>query len=151
MAGNQGKYQNFDPFLIPKNLWLMKQKKNLNKKKFKMADSKKLSFSKSTSLTPCWSQLVFWNIHFGIQFKLGLKFSYKLTEKKIQYQLKSVHFKKPVTRSSFLSKSVVIFNITTTNMTTLFERNENRVTGFLKWTDFIWFFFSVLTEFFFQF
>ena len=50
--------------------------------------------------------------------------------------LKSVHFKKPVTRSSFLSKSVVIFNITTTNMTTLFERNEDRVTGFLKWTDF---------------
>ena len=51
-------------------------------------------------------------------------------------QLKSVHFKKQVTRSSFLSKSVVIFNITTTNMTTLFERNEDRVTGFLKWTDF---------------
>ena len=46
--------------------------------------------------------------------------------------LKSVHFKKPVTRSSFLSKSVVIFNITTTNMTTLFERNEDRLTGFLK-------------------
>ena len=36
-------------------------------------------------------------------------------------QLKSVRFKKPVTRSSFLSKSVVIFNITITNMTTLFE------------------------------
>ena len=46
--------------------------------------------------------------------------------------LKSVHFKKPVMRSSFLSKSVVIFNITTTNMKTLFEGNENRVTGFLK-------------------
>ena len=46
--------------------------------------------------------------------------------------LKSVHFQKPVTRSSFLSKSVVIFNITITNMTTLFERNEDRVTGFLK-------------------
>ena len=46
--------------------------------------------------------------------------------------LKSVHFKKPVMRSSFLSKSVVIFNITTTNMTTLFERNEDRVTGFLR-------------------
>ena len=46
--------------------------------------------------------------------------------------LKSVHFQKPVTRSSFLSKSVVIFNITTTNMTTLFERNEDRITGFLK-------------------
>ena len=46
--------------------------------------------------------------------------------------LKSVHFKKPVTRFSFLPKSVVIFNITTTNMTTLFERNEDHVTGFLK-------------------
>ena len=50
--------------------------------------------------------------------------------------IKSVHFKKPVTRSSFLSKSVVIFNITITNMTTHFERNEDRITGFLKWTDF---------------
>ena len=47
-------------------------------------------------------------------------------------KVKSVHFKKPVMRSSFLSKSVVIFNIATTNMTTLFERNEDRVTGFLK-------------------
>ena len=45
------------------------------------------------------------------------------------HPLKSVHFKKPVTGSSFLSKSVVIFNITTTNMTTLFERNEDGVTG----------------------
>ena len=47
-------------------------------------------------------------------------------------KLKSVHFKKPVTRFLFLSKSVVIFNIITANMTTLFERNEDRVTGFLK-------------------
>ena len=47
-------------------------------------------------------------------------------------KLKSVHFKKPVTRSSFLSKSVVIFNITATNMTTLFERNEDSATVFLK-------------------
>ena len=47
--------------------------------------------------------------------------------------LKSVHLKKPVvTRFSFLSKNVVIFNITTTNMTTIFERNEDCVTGFLK-------------------
>ena len=46
--------------------------------------------------------------------------------------LKSVHFKKPVMRSSFLSKSVVIFNITTANMTTLFERNEDCETDFLK-------------------
>ena len=44
------------------------------------------------------------------------------------FELKSVHFKKPV----FLSKSVVIFKIKTTNMTTLFERTEDRVTGFLK-------------------
>ena len=51
-------------------------------------------------------------------------------------ELKSVHFKKPVTRFSFLSKSVVTFNIITTNMTTIFARNEDRVTGFLKWTDF---------------
>ena len=53
--------------------------------------------------------------------------------------LKSVHFKKPVTRSSFLSKSVVIFAdfvLISAKMTTLFERNENRVTDFLKWTDF---------------
>ena len=50
--------------------------------------------------------------------------------------LKSVHFKKSVTQSSFLSKSVVIFVIVILKMTTLFERNEDRVTGFLKWTDF---------------
>ena len=41
-----------------------------------------------------------------------------------QTNLKSIHFKKPVTRSSFLPKSVVIFNITTKNMTTLLVRNE---------------------------
>ena len=50
--------------------------------------------------------------------------------------LKSVHFKKPVTRSSFLSKRVVIFVVVILKMTTLFERNEDRVTGFLKWMDF---------------
>ena len=48
----------------------------------------------------------------------------------------SVHFKKPVTRSLFLSKSVVIFVVVILKMTTLFERNEDPVTGFLKWTDF---------------
>jgi hypothetical protein len=48
-----------------------------------------------------------------------------------RFSLKSVHFKKPVMQSSFLAKSVVIFNITTTNMTTL-ARNEDHVTGFLK-------------------
>ena len=50
--------------------------------------------------------------------------------------LKSVHFKKPVTWSSFLSKSVVIFVVVTLKMTTLFERNEGCITGSLKWTDF---------------
>ena len=50
-------------------------------------------------------------------------------------QLKSVHFEKPLTRSSFLSKSVVIFaeiKTKSAKMTTLFARNEDRVTGFLK-------------------
>ena len=49
--------------------------------------------------------------------------------------LKSFHFKKPVRRSSFLSKSVVIFTdfvLISAKMTTLFERNEDRVSGFLK-------------------
>ena len=46
--------------------------------------------------------------------------------------VKSVHFKMPVTQSSFLSKSVVIFIVVILKMTTLFERNEDRVTGFLK-------------------
>ena len=50
--------------------------------------------------------------------------------------LKSVHFKKPLNRSSFLSKSVVIFVVVILKMITLFERNEDLVTGFLKWTDF---------------
>ena len=50
--------------------------------------------------------------------------------------LKSVHFKKPVTWSSFLTKSVVIFVVIILKMTTLFGKNEDRVTGFLKWTDF---------------
>ena len=59
----------------------------------------------------------------------------------IVYLLKSVHFKKPVTRSSFLSKSVVIFAVfvlISAKMTTRFERNEDRVTDFLKWMDFSW-------------
>ena len=49
--------------------------------------------------------------------------------------LKSVHFKKPVTRFSFLAKSVVIFAEIKTKpakMTTLFARNEDCVTGLLK-------------------
>ena len=48
----------------------------------------------------------------------------------LNIELKSVHFKKPVTRSSFLSKSVVIFVVVILKMTTVFERNEDRVTGF---------------------
>ena len=57
-------------------------------------------------------------------------------------KIKSVHFKKPVTRSSFLSKRVFIFVVVILKMTTLFERNEDRVTGFLKLTDFRnWMFF----------
>ena len=47
-------------------------------------------------------------------------------------KLKSVHFEKPVTGSSFLAKSVVVFVVVILKMTTLFERNEDRVTGFLK-------------------
>ena len=49
--------------------------------------------------------------------------------------LKSVHFKKSVTRFSFLAKSVVIFTEIKTKsekMTTLFARNDDRVTDFLK-------------------
>ena len=46
-AGNQGNNQNFDPSLIPKELWLifigLKQKKKNWQIKFKMADSKKLA------------------------------------------------------------------------------------------------------------
>ena len=52
--------------------------------------------------------------------------------KRVTYKLKFVHFKNPVTRSSFLSKSVVIFVVVILKMTTLFGRNEDRVTGFLK-------------------
>ena len=48
--------------------------------------------------------------------------------------LKSVHFKKSVTRSSFLAKSVIFAGIKTKSakMTTIFARNEDRVTDFLK-------------------
>ena len=31
----------------------------------------KWNFFNYNSLTPCWSPLIFWNIHFGIHFKLG--------------------------------------------------------------------------------
>ena len=43
-AGNQGKHKNFDPSLLPKNLWLLFM--GFWKKKSEMADSKKLCFSK---------------------------------------------------------------------------------------------------------
>ena len=53
--------------------------------------------------------------------------------------LKSVHFKKPVTRISFLSK-VLSFSLKSKQSyienDNAFERNEICVTGFLKWTDF---------------
>ena len=70
-----------------------------------------------------------WLIHKGIILAKG---QLDHLHRYIVFELKSVHFKKPVTQSSFLSKSVVIFNITITNMTTQFERNEDHVTGFLK-------------------
>ena len=53
----------------------------------------------------------------------------------LHFNLKSVHFKKIVTRSSFLAKSVVIFAdfvLIPAKMTKLFARNEDRVTDFLK-------------------
>ena len=56
----------------------------------------------------------------------------------LSFLVKSVHFKKPLTRISFLSKCCHFL----WNQRKLywkwqhFERNEIRVTGFLKWTDF---------------
>ena len=59
-AGNQGKHKNFDPSLLPKNLWLLFMgfsnfffvwKKNSN-----MANSKKLHFSK-----PSFPNIFSWN------------------------------------------------------------------------------------------
>ena len=57
--------------------------------------------------------------------------------RQMKTHIKSVHF--TVTRSSICSKIVVIFVVVTLKMTTLFERNEDRVTGFLKWADFSFF------------
>ena len=52
---------------------------------------------------------------------------------KAKQNLKSVHFKKPLKRSSFLSKSVVIFtDFVLISAKALLERNEDRVTGSLK-------------------
>ena len=45
---------------------------------------------------------------------------------------KTLDLLKSVTRSSFLSKSVVIFVVVILKMATLFERNEDGVTGFFK-------------------
>jgi hypothetical protein len=45
---------------------------------------------------------------------------------------KTVPSPQPKGIKTFLSKSVVIFVIVILKMTTLFERNEDRVTGFLK-------------------
>ena len=64
-------------------------------------------------------------------FSLSSVGSY-LTQKVKKTDIKSVHFKKPVTRSSFLSKSVVIFAVVILKMTTLFERNEDRLYWLLK-------------------
>ena len=82
-----------------------------------------------SSLPPCRESRALWNQ--DLCDKNGRCHS-KIFVQAGHMHLKSVHFKKPVTGSSFLSKNVVIFNITTTNMTTTFERNEDRVTGFLK-------------------
>ena len=68
-AGNQGIHQNFDKSLLTYKCWLifmrMKQKKIFffEKKKFKMADSKKLSFSttpKSWAIVAKISQIGPW-------------------------------------------------------------------------------------------
>ena len=66
-----------------------------------------------------------------------MKFSnfYEFKKEYLPRQLKTVHFKKSVTRSSFLAKSAVVFagiKTKSAKMTTLFARNEDRVTKFLK-------------------
>ena len=68
----------------------------------------------------------------------------KLTFRKIVqvirlvFELKSVHFKKPVAQSSFLSKvlSFLLKAKQSQRKWNTFERNENCATVFLKWTDF---------------
>ena len=52
-------------------------------------------------LTPCWSPLIFWNIHFGIYFKLKKKFSYKLTEFFFQCSLKFFFSSRLITEKKF--------------------------------------------------
>ena len=65
-------------------------------------------------------------IHMGFSL-LKLLMYWQTILVNIMIMLKFVHFKKPV-----LSKSVVIFVIFILKMTTLFEINEDRITGFLK-------------------
>ena len=80
-----------------------------------------------------------WIIRVKSQMPIPPEHALKEESTKLLILLKFVHFRKPLTRSSFLSKSVVIFaeiKTKSVKMTTLFERNEDRVTGFLKWTDF---------------
>ena len=72
LAGNQGNHQNFDPSLLANNLWRffmrIKQKKFLfSKKIFKMADSKKVRFSKSPILN-----VFLWKFHESVLGLVGL-------------------------------------------------------------------------------
>ena len=61
----------------------------------------KLYANSRTILTSCWSPLIFWNIHFGIYFKLKKKFSYKLTEIFFQCSLKFFLSSKSWTEKKF--------------------------------------------------
>ena len=65
----------------------------------------------------------------------GMDYSSHGFKTKIRRSLKSVHFKKPVTRISFLSK-LLSFSLKSKQSyienDNAFERNEIRVTGFLK-------------------
>ena len=68
------------------------------------------------------------------------------THPNVYQPLKSVHFKTPVARSSFLSKSLSVSIQHQLNQNKVswcciendndFEKNEDRATGLLKWTDF---------------
>ena len=85
------------------------------------------------------SVLAYHRVKFRLTRKVALCVNSTPLLNRPRFQLKSVHFKKSVTQSSFLAKSVVIFSdfvLISVKMTTLFARNENRVTDFLKWTNF---------------
>ena len=105
-------------------LWPFLENLNFSSNK-KINGSTYADFEKSKIWMP--QMLMFWT-RIGPNTKKYLPSQYS--------PLNSVHFKKPVTRSSFLSKRVVIFVVVILKMTMLFERNEDHVTGFLKWTDF---------------